>query len=133
MFHLTWCWSFSILPSLISTILQKKKKFHCSAYTGADEPAPNLVPSLSAQREQTISATLFERHHQSLQGLGRIPYELGAFYIETQELSMVRYTRAHLKQVYFLFKTMSRVLLFIFFLSNALYLKLGGQKNLVQV
>lgn len=49
------------LPCLFLPVLPKKKikkKIHCPTNTGTDEPAPNLVRSVSAQREQTISATL---------------------------------------------------------------------------
>lgn len=76
-------WSFSILPCLFLPSVQKN--FHCSTHRGTDEPVPNLVPSLSAQREQTISATLVPDLSGSIdldRALARLPHRCRALYME---------------------------------------------------
>lgn len=97
-------WSFSILPCLFLPSVQKN--FHCSTHRGTDEPVPNLVPSLSAQREQTISATLVSDLSGSIdldRVLASLSHQRGALYMEAFSVQLgLTHTTQSIETVFYL-------------------------------
>lgn len=97
-------WSFSILPCLFLPSVQKN--FHCSTHRGTDEPVPNLVPSLSAQREQTISAALVSDLSGSIdldRVLASLPHQRGALYMEAFSVQLgLTHTTQSIETVFYL-------------------------------